>query len=103
MAREKLFMLKNLQIQERWSNQKKLKASSDGPEIVSQTNCENVQSRNELRVGVQKYGFRLFQRAVYDARAWRHGCAGKNFTDELLMPDRCYQIWSLVVSIQWEL
>src|SRR6266403_2233808 len=45
MAREKLFMLQNLQIQERWSNQKKLKASSDGPEIVSQTNCENVQSR----------------------------------------------------------
>jgi len=71
--------------------------------LSAKQTAKTFKAENELRVGVQKYGFRLFQRAVYDARAWRHGCAGKNFTDELLKPDRGYQTCSLVVSIQWEL
>jgi hypothetical protein len=65
-------MLKNLQIQERWSNQKKRKASSDGPEIVSQTNCENVQSRKRAEGRGSKIRFSL----ISNAQSMMHGLGG---------------------------
>jgi hypothetical protein len=84
-------MLKNLQIQERWSNQKKLKASSDDLRLLAKQTAKTFKAENELRVGVKNTVFAYFKRAVYDAQPWRHGCARKNFTDELLKPDHCHQ------------
>src|SRR6266851_6119472 len=72
MAREKLFMLKNLQIQERWSNQKKLKPSSDDLRLSAKTNCENLQSRKQAEGRGSKILFSL----ISNAQSMMHGPGG---------------------------
>ena len=62
MAREKLFIAKNLQN----SNGGRVEGNLRGSLLLtagfsSKWRCENVQSRIDLRVGVQVEGFRLFQ------------------------------------------